>query len=213
VSAEAIDNEPVRLEHMTPAARDRRDRIVAAALHLLKDHEYESVQMKEVAAEAKVSTATIYRYFSSKEHLYAAVLLSWIVEFKSSVRRPKASGTDADRLRALLSRTIRAYERWPQLWRAEIALEGSVDPNARAVYAEFAALHQTVLAGFLTGFEPDDARSVVLVANAVLGTYLRKWATGRASIAEVRRNVDDAVRLLFEGPRPLTSVSGRPTRG
>jgi AcrR family transcriptional regulator len=199
----------IRPEHMAPAARERRERVIAAALDLLREQEYEAVQMKEVAAAANVSTATIYRYFSSKEHLYAAVLLAWIVEFKRGVRRPKGGGTDAERLRALLNRTIRAYERWPQLWRAEIALEGSVDQNARVLYAEFASLHETVAAGLLTGLDPDDARSVVHVANAVLGTYLRKWATGRAAISEVHQNVDDAIRLMFEGPQPLVGPSAR----
>ena len=55
--------------------RARRERIVAAAVELLDHAEYDDVQMRDVAERAGVALATVYRYFSSKEHLYAAAIL------------------------------------------------------------------------------------------------------------------------------------------
>jgi len=53
--------------------QERRDRIVRAAISLLQHGgEYDEIQMRDVALEAGVTLGTVYRYFTSKEHLYAA---------------------------------------------------------------------------------------------------------------------------------------------
>jgi AcrR family transcriptional regulator len=179
---------------------------VVTALDLLGEREYEAIQVREVAERAKVSTATVYRYFSSKEHLYAEALLLWFERFRDRARRPPAGGSDAERLRSLLLRTIRSFEREPQIWRTEITVQGSTDPNAQLVHSELAGVHQSVLAGALTEVTPEDAADIVATANAVLGMHMRKWATGRCSIADVRRTVTRTVELIFEGP---TFVDGR----
>lgn len=57
----------------------RRQRILDAAKSLLKVNDYESIQIRDVAAEANVALGTLYRYFSSKEHLYAYVVHDWAV--------------------------------------------------------------------------------------------------------------------------------------
>ena len=57
--------------------RARRDQIVAAAMAALKEHDYDQIQMRDVADRADVALGTLYRYFSSKEHVYAAVLTAW----------------------------------------------------------------------------------------------------------------------------------------
>lgn len=202
-SGERVLPEP---DQLPEAARRRRERIVVIALDLLGEHEYEAIQVREVAERARVSTATVYRHFSSKEHLYAEALLLWFERFRDRARRPPAGRSDAERLRSLLLRTIRSFEREPQIWRTEITVQGSSDPNAQRVHSELAGVHQSVLAGALTEVTPEDAVDIVVTTEAVLGMHLRKWATGRCSIADVRHTVTRTVELIFEGP---TFVDGR----
>src|SRR5438067_7784096 len=121
------------------AQRARRDRIVAAAIDLLEQGEYDAVQMRDVAREANVALATVYRYFTSKEHLYAAALFRWAEGFPTHGADRAATGaTDEARLRTLMKRTVRAFERHPQMMRAELVVELSTDPNARAIFEQFA---------------------------------------------------------------------------
>src|SRR5215813_7718082 len=61
--------------------QERRERIVQAAITLLERGEYDAIQMRDVAQEAGVALATIYRYFTSKEHLYAAAILEWASDY------------------------------------------------------------------------------------------------------------------------------------
>ena len=44
------------------------------ALELFATHGLEKVTMDEIAAQAKVAKATLYKYFGSKEELYDAVV-------------------------------------------------------------------------------------------------------------------------------------------
>ena len=59
-----------------------------------------------------MALATIYRYFTSKEHLYAAALLEWAADYPLTNRsgaRPRR--TAEARVRALMHRAVRAFER------------------------------------------------------------------------------------------------------
>lgn len=178
--------------------RERRDRIVAAALDLLEHGEYESIQVRDVAEHAGVALATLYRYFSSKDHLYAAVLLEWSTSF-----RPRAApddvrpGEDAEQLSAMLARVVRAFERRPQMLRAEIALESSSDDNARAIFYRFGFQNMNAMSSALPNLSQDRAAAVIETTNCVLAMQLRYWALGRCSIEYVYQAVQRSVDLIF----------------
>ncbi len=59
-----------------PARRDdKRARIIEAAYQVCQQHGVEAARMEEVAARARVSKGTLYRYFESREHLLLATIL------------------------------------------------------------------------------------------------------------------------------------------
>ena len=58
----------------SPAQRERRDRMLEAAMKLAAEGGYDAVQMREVADGAGVALGTLYRYFPSKVHLLVAAL-------------------------------------------------------------------------------------------------------------------------------------------
>ena len=178
--------------------QERRQRIVGAAIALLEEGEYDAIQMRDVANKAGVALATIYRYFTSKEHLYAAALLEWAAGYDA--RRPSRSDdreSDEAQLRALMRRAVRAFERYPQMMRAEIVLESSNDPNARVLFDEFGKRNVGALIDALSSTEPARAAAIVDTVNSVLVTRLRSWALGRSSIRDVDRSVQQTLDLIF----------------
>ena len=190
--------------HPDPASlprgqQERRDRIVRAAITLLEHGgENDAIQMRDVAQAADVALATVYRYFTSKEHLYAAALLEWAGNFPlRDLSKRAGKGSDEADLRALMRRAVRAFERYPQMMRAEIVLESSTDPNARALFDQFAALNAGALTSTLRSTDPETAVAIVETANCVLATRLRSWALGRIPIGEVDRSVQRTLDLLF----------------
>ena len=136
--------------------QERRERIVRAAIALLEHGgEYDAIQMRDVAQEAGVALATVYRYFTSKEHLYAAALLDWATSYPGPQRSTRSGhGNDEAQLRALMRRAVRAFERYPQMMRAEIVIESSTDPNARALFDQFAARNVDALTSALSSTDP-----------------------------------------------------------
>lgn len=191
---------------LPPAQRERRGRILAAAITLIGRSEYDAIQMRDVAAEGSVALATIYRYFTSKEHLYAAALVEWAADFPLSRRAgARVADTDETRVRALMRRAVRAFERHPQMMRAVIVLESSTDPNARALFEQFADQNIAALMDALASIEPSTAAAIVETVNSVMVTRLRAWALGRCSIREVDRSVQRALDLIFS-PSPVRSA-------
>jgi TetR/AcrR family transcriptional regulator, cholesterol catabolism regulator len=68
---------PQATETMSPAQLDRRARVLDAVVDLLAAGRLEDMGMKDVADRSGVALGTIYRYFSSKDHVAAAALLEW----------------------------------------------------------------------------------------------------------------------------------------
>jgi AcrR family transcriptional regulator len=185
-----------------PAAqRERRERIVRAAIELLGEREYETVQMRDVAERAGVALGTLYRYFSSKEHPYAAARRAGSAANRP---RPAAAGrdddTDEQRLRAMMRRAVRAFERWPQMFRAQMVIELSADPNARTLYDAFATQNAAALTSALQHLDPATAKAVITAANCVMANHLRAWAHGRGTIRDVDRAVEGTIDLIFGAP-------------
>ena len=186
--------------------QERRDRIVAAAISLLEQgREYDEIQMRDVAREGGVALGTVYRYFTSKEHLYAAALLAWAANFPAREPAKRAGGSDETQLRALMRRAVRAFERYPQMMRVEIVIEASADPNARALFDQFAARNVGTLTEALGTTDPKTAAAIVETVNSVLATRLRSWALGRVTIADVDRSVQRAIDLIFSEPATVTT--------
>jgi AcrR family transcriptional regulator len=179
--------------------RERRDRIVEAGLRLLRTHEHHQIQMKDVAAEAGVALGTVYRYFQSKDHLFAEVLAHWAAQLRINVeRRPLRGTTNAERLTDVLHRSMRAFQSWPQLARVVMALELSEDPFTREIFARNMARNTQVYVEALQDLPDGLARDIVQVAASVFDLQLRSWVIGAQSIAEVYDRIARAVWLVLE---------------
>ncbi len=181
----------------------RRQRIVVAAMELLDDREYDRIQMRDVADHARVALGTLYRYFPSKEQLFAHVLLEWSTTFELSVRRRRGSAGDpAARLVAVLRSAARAFERHPNYFRLIVVLEGASTAEVTEPFGAYAAGFHAVLADALDGVDPDDAAVIAAMSAAVLSAELRGWSHGRTSMRGVYERLERSVGLVFGSPRP-----------
>lgn len=184
---------------LSPSQRERRERIVEAGLSLLRSHDHTQIQMKDVAAEAGVALGTVYRYFQSKDHLFAEVLAHWAGRLQTNVeRRPLKGSTNAERLTDVLQRSMRAFQGWPQLARVVMALEASEDPFTREIFARNMARNTQIYVEALQGLPEAVAREVVSVASSVFDLQLRLWVVGAQSIADVYDRIERAVWVLLE---------------
>jgi AcrR family transcriptional regulator len=183
---------------MTPRQRVRRNRLIEAALEMLETEEYEGVQVKEVADRARVSLGTLYNYFSSKERLFAEVLVHWADNLPTNVRsRPLRAGPPADRLREAVHRALRAFERRPQMARLVNVLVMSTDPFAGELLARMDRSTTDAYMLALAEMDPIVARRTVNLVNAVFSVALREWSLGRITMSELHDRLDGAITALI----------------
>jgi TetR/AcrR family transcriptional regulator, cholesterol catabolism regulator len=177
----------------------RRQRIVRAALHALASSDYDQVKISEVARDSGVALGTLYRYFASKEHLFAAVFVEWQGALKKKLEKePPRGETEAERLRDVFHATIRAFQLQPQFYRVVMMLNATTDAYAADLYQSVSSqFHDTVQTAFAGPFD-DDRMAIFGTVNAVLDGSLRSWVMNRLTIQQVYNNVDGAIRLIYE---------------
>src|ERR1700689_91061 len=192
--------EPVSPNLLTDDQRARRQRIIDAGLALLGRNEYERIQIKDVAEEAGVALGTLYHYFSSKEHLFAGVLVKWAATLRSSLARHPPQGlTPREKLTEALHRSVRAFQHQPQLARLIASLELSSDPFATEILERMDQTTSSVYMELLDGVEPRRARTIVRTVDSVLDSQLRAWSAGRLPITSLYDYLSESIDLIFEG--------------
>ncbi len=105
-----------------------------------------------------------------------------------------------------MRRAVHAFEHYPQMMRVEIVLESSTDPNARALFDQFAGSNRRALLDALSSVDTDTANAIVETVNSVMVTRLRSWALGRGTIQDVDRSVQRTLDLIFVGAVRLTNL-------
>jgi TetR/AcrR family transcriptional regulator, cholesterol catabolism regulator len=189
---------PPSPESLTASQFARRERIVKVALNLLVNGDYEKIQMKDVAEASEVALGTVYRYFTSKEHLFAAVQLEWVKSLHRQIlRRPPSGLSNLERLSQVLHKSVRAFQIQPQFYRVLLVLEVAKDPFAKELFEVMSRETEATYRESLSGVDPQTATALLGVVLAVLGAELRSWVLGRQSIDEVKQNLDAALSLLL----------------
>jgi TetR/AcrR family transcriptional regulator, cholesterol catabolism regulator len=196
-------------ERPSDGRRDRwgepQRRAIAAARQLAEEGGYDAVQIRDVVARTGLSSATIYRHFSSKDHLIAAAQLEWNRTLPRALQAvADGSGGAADRVAALLHQTCVAFGRAPNLARALVLSLGSADPGVRECRAEADALVLDTLREAIGDELPDPDVVLTPLALAWQGA-LFSWAHDHLTIEEVDERLREATLLLFAGAKTLVA--------
>ena len=113
--------------------------------------------MRDVAARADVAMGTVYRYFTSKDHLLAAALVHWVEQLDARLAQLPAQGESAaERVIDVLDRALRAMGRQPQLVGAVFTALASPDPAAIECQQQVSVLMEGIITRAIG--EPQPAR-------------------------------------------------------
>lgn len=187
---------------LTAGQRARREAILSATSDLLDEREHGQIHMRDIAERSGVALATLYRYFASKELLYAHTVVAWGDAFgPATQRKASTAASDRERIHQAFRRTIKAYERQPAFYRLIAALEVTEDREAHEVFQAFSGRYQALLRDVLSETDDDDAALIAQMLLATLGSALRKWSLGDWPVARVYDQMASAVDLMFRAPR------------
>ncbi|MEW2114627.1 TetR family transcriptional regulator [Streptomyces sp. NPDC005474] len=200
---------------LTERQEARRRRILHASAQLASRGGFDAVQMREVAESSQVALGTLYRYFPSKVHLLVATMQDQLEHMHGTLRKkPPTGDTAAERVAETLMRAFRALQREPHLAdamvRALTFADRSVSPEVDQVSRQTTAIILDSM-GFGEGAPESGARgrptpeqlSAVRVIEHTWHSALITWLSGRASIAQVKIDIETVCRLI-----DLTDPSG-----
>jgi AcrR family transcriptional regulator len=195
----ALDRTP-QPESLTAKQSARRQRVLAAAMALAKEGGYEAVQMRDVAGRADVALGTVYRYFSSKDQLLAAVWADWreALERRLHTSQPLEGDTRAERVVDFLLRATRPLERNPRLAAALVTSYASSDQNAAAHQREVASWMTRIVVEELNGISPDEVQGIREVLGHVWYSVLLAWVQGRMGAEQMHEVLANACHLLID---------------
>jgi AcrR family transcriptional regulator len=176
----------------------RRQRIIDTAMELAATGGYEAVIIKDVAAGAGVSLGTLYRYFSSKDHLLAEALLAWGSVLGERLRdSPPRGRSPASRVSSVFQRMARGVEQAPQLGIALTRALLSPDPSAFANREGLVAMMREWIDLALGDTPLPDREGVIAVLQHVCFSCMITLANGQKSAREVGDELARSARLLL----------------
>lgn len=170
--------------------RARRAQIVRAALDALKKQEYDQIQMRDVAEAADVALGTLYRYFTSKEHVYAAVLMQWSQPV--FIAADPESVTVRDKVRGIIA----SFERRPAFFKVCLLLQNTTDPNAAQMMADFADVAQRTLAEDFALLGDQESLDTAMMLWGIINTMLSGAIMRDYPMADVYRIADAFIDLV-----------------
>jgi AcrR family transcriptional regulator len=197
LSTQQPSKTPLDPQTLTARQYARRERIIQAGLALLLERDVDEIQMRDVADRAGVAVSTVYRYFVSKEHLFAAVFLAWHSSMRSSA--PVTSGDEQEAvewLTRIAHLAIRSFELHPNFYPVLVMMSRSTDVHVRAISRLATQDSERIFAEPLVDLNPEDREAVVSVIGSTLNVSLGNWLAGATSIDAVYATMSRVIRLL-----------------
>jgi TetR/AcrR family transcriptional regulator len=194
---------------------DRRSQLLGAALRVFARKGFQGTRTREIAAEAGINEALLFRHFPTKEDLYAAILRQHedervLEETILALREPAEARNDEEFFLTFSDKLVEALRRQPDFFRLMLfsALENHTmarefrQTRVRPLYetvARYIRLRQK------EGMFRNDVRPAVavralsgMVAHFVLSTDVYGDVTPRISRSEA---VVSFTRLFLHGVR------------
>jgi len=183
---------------LSPEQALRRSAVIGAARTLAREGGYAAVTMQAVAGHAGVGRATLYRYFASKDHLLAEVVLAWGAELTAALREQRLGAeTPAERVAEVLLFVLEAARAEPQLTSAVLTAATSPDPEAVRAGHRLGSVIGSYLDVALGDAEEPDSDERAQLLGHVFFSALVHMTSGRIAPDAAAASVRAAARRLY----------------
>lgn len=181
--ARQIAGEPAMRRRLDP--QTRRAQLLDHAISAFADAGIERAAHADVAARAKVSTPTVFKYFPTREALVDAVL-GEVEQTLESLQTHLPSGialTSSELVRAMSGILSELCAQRPDLMKVSLIWSVAFSP-VRARYLSFESRLQNILSSLLDPETSDESDALILFATARLFVRMHFDET----TAEIRRD-------------------------
>lgn len=187
-------------EPSSPGQKARYQRILRAAARHGAEHGLERVQMHDVAKEAGVAIATLYRYFPSKTHLFTAVMADQVARLEDAVVPVAPDQDPVEAVAELLIQASRQLLRRPLLANAMMQSNNASHANTVSDATRIDSAFRELILRTLGLEEPTehDHRLVRLLEQSWYGV-LTSSLNMRVELSDAESDIRLACTLLLAG--------------
>jgi len=178
----------------------RRQKIVDKAYEMIRDSDGANIEIREVAERAGVALGTAYRYFGSKNRLFAEAFEKSMVEYQEAatpaVRRGKSN---LERLRTASFTMLESYtkqQEFRRIWKRD--LRGDDDPAVVEITRRCRRAGLGFFRDCVEGVDQADAKSIALIVASVVSETQDRVTSGEVSLEDARREVAKVVGMVLE---------------
>jgi TetR/AcrR family transcriptional regulator, cholesterol catabolism regulator len=190
--------------------KERNDRILDVAVNLAEAGGFENVRQRDVADQAGIALGTLYKTFTSKEHILSAALAREADELERKLKsRPPTGDTPSDRLQALFKIITRAMCHKPKYARAVLRAMASGQPEVAAHVTAYQGRMNAIIVSVMA---PPGQKTEVEGRQLALATLLQQiwfaslvaWSAGIFSQNDVTAHLNQAIELILASPKART---------
>lgn len=185
---------------------ERTDRILQVAMELADRDGYDAVRLRDVASQAEVALGTVYRRFSCKEDILAAVLNLQVSAFEQAVQlRPIEAPTAQQRLTILFTQATAALAERPKLAAAMLRTVSSGVPELVDRVTRYHGMMNGIILAVYRGGElgaagaTEDEKFLAAMLQNVWFGALVGWTGGLHDTDTVVQQVTACMDLLIRG--------------
>lgn len=176
------------------------DRLLDTVVELLESTGYDSVQLRDVARDARTSLATIYKRYRTRDELILAALQYWTEQHRyARIAVPgQELGTSLhQRLMGLFRTIFEPWEHHPQMLGAYFRVRSS--PNGQELF-QF-GLKQVAPAGreLLADVDDEFVADLDSIVSSVIYGLLGRFSAGEIVVTDILSILDRTVYWLTRG--------------
>lgn len=179
-----------------------RDPILEIVVDILDTEGYEAVQLREVARRARVSMATIYKRYATRDELIVAALLWWMDANRYAGLPALADELPGDSLYADLMHVQRAlfepWERHPNMLRSYFQARSG--PGGQGLIQHGVDAVVPVIKSILSSADPGFAQDLELILTGVIFGFLSQFTHGDIEVTDILPGIERAVYRLTNPP-------------
>ena len=172
------------------AKQQRKQQILAHARAIISEQGAAALHMKELAIFAEVPRASLYRTYSSKEHIISDITLEWGVSLVSRLQANSPRGkTNGARIKSVFKSILREADDNPLLIGAVLDNLLSADAATQNMQMEFENLLPALLSSAIEYDGIPDSQNIMDVLLRLLLANLQLLSAGRSTLKEALANM------------------------
>ncbi len=193
---------------LTTLQQQRRDRLYDAAYHLATEGGYVAVTMRDVAAQADVGLATVYRYFHSKDHLITEInARQSMAIIEELAENPPPGETPEERLIFVFHRMLDSTTENINLASAGVQAMISDDPSTNSPDYWQQMIMVPYIKAALGNDYPIDLRELGEILGHIFFSLMIGLSSQRLPLSHCKDVISRSVELLLQDEGPSTTSS------